>query len=316
MNKDSRIYVAGHNGMVGSAIVRKLRAEGYHNIVTASRDNYDLRTPWRVYDLFCDLEPEYVFLCAAKVGGIHANNTMRGEFIYDNIMISTNIINMCKQFNVKRLINLGSSCIYPKDAEIPIKETQLMTGPLEETNKPYAIAKISAIEMCRAYADQYGLDSISLMPTNLYGFNDTYDNLNSHVIPAMIQRFHRALDAGAEIIYVWGDGTPLREFLFADDLADACVFMMNQEGDVDDLYNVGSGEEVTIKELAHMVSNVVGFDGHIYFDTSKPNGTMRKMIDSSKINSLGWKSSTSLLNGLQKAYHDFLQREQYILARK
>lgn len=307
MRKDSVILVAGSSGMVGSAIVRKLRAEGYTNLVTPSSRRFDLRIQRDVERMFEQYKPEYVFLCAAKVGGIGANSHYRADFIYDNIMISTNIIDASYQFGVRRLINLGSSCIYPKEAKCPIKEESLLTGPLEETNKPYAIAKISAVEMCDAFNRQHGTNYVSLMPTNLYGINDTYDDENSHVIPAMMMRFHNAKVNGDSKVVVWGDGTPLREFLFADDLAEACVFMMNKLC-VWEIANVGSEDEVSIEELAYMIKDVVGFEGDIVFDTTRPNGTMRKKLNTSRLGSLGWKATTKLEDGLKIAYNDYLER--------
>lgn len=307
MNKDSKIYVAGSTGMVGSAIVRKLKEDGYTNIITSTRNDVDLLYRDEVQKFFLDNQPEYVFLCAAKVGGIEANSTYRADFIYDNLMIASNIIWTCHWMGVKKLINLGSSCIYPRDTYIPISETQLLSGYLEPTNQSYAIAKIAAVEMCFAYNDQHDTDYVSLMPTNLYGIGDTYDDKNSHVIPAMIQRFHNAKINGDDKVVVWGDGTPMREFLFADDLAEACVFVMN--GNINwRIMNVGSDEEVTIEELAYIIKDVVGFDGDIVFDTSKPNGTPRKKLNTSRLESEGWKATTKMETGLKLAYTDYLLR--------
>lgn len=311
MNLDSKIYVAGHNGMVGSAIVRKLKTEGYTNIITFTRDQYDLTRQAEVEELFVENRPEYVFLCAAKVGGIEANNTYRGEFIYNNLMISTNIINAAYEFGVKRLINLGSTCIYPKEAKCPIVEERLLTGPLEETNKPYALAKIAAVEMCDAYNKQYNTSFISLMPCNLYGINDTYDDKNSHIIPALIQRMHNAKLNEDPFVEVWGDGTPLREFLFVDDLAEACVEVMEADKSklTYTLYNVGSGDEYAIYEIAYLIAQTVGYNGQIKFNTDYPNGTMRKVVSSEKIfANLLWEANTPLFRGLMIAYEDFLQR--------
>lgn len=310
MKKDSKIFVAGHKGMVGSAIVRRLEAEGYTNIITASRYQCDLTKTHQVESFFEKRRPEYVFNCAAKVGGILANNEYRADFIVDNVLIATNLTTMCHYFGVKQYINLGSSCIYPMNAHIPIQEHALFSGPLEYTNKPYAVAKLVAVEMCDAFNKQHDHSYISLMPTNLYGLNDTYDDKNSHVIPAMIQRFHKAKVNGDSEVVVWGDGTPMREFLFADDLAEACVFMMekNHETLTYWVYNVGSKEEVSIHDLAYMIKYVVGFEGDIRFDTTKPNGTMRKKLNTWRMEELGWEATTKMKDGLKVAYNDYLER--------
>ncbi len=308
MEKESKIYVAGSRGMVGSAIVRKLKAEGYKNIVTKSSKDLDLRSQQAVKDFFTAERPTHVFLAAAKVGGIMANNTYRAEFLYDNLMIETNIIHLAYQNGVEKLMFLGSSCIYPKLAPQPLKEDYLLTGLLESTNEPYAIAKIAGIKLCESYRDQYGANFISAMPTNLYGQGDNYNLQNSHVIPAMLRKFHVGKQTEADFVEIWGSGTPLREFMYVDDLADACYFLMENYNDK--LFvNMGTGDEVTIKELALTIKDVVGFEGDIRFDTSKPDGTPRKLMDSSKIHNLGWKHRTSLKEGLAKAYQFFLAEQ-------
>ncbi|WP_299760566.1 GDP-L-fucose synthase [uncultured Pontibacter sp.] len=304
MLKDSKIYVAGHRGMVGSAIVRKLQNEGFSNIITRTSKELDLRNQQSVEDFFAEEKPEFVFLAAAKVGGIQANNTFRAEFLYDNLMIEANIIQAAHKYGVKKLMFLGSSCIYPKLAPQPLKEEYLLTGPLEQTNEPYAIAKIAGIKLCEAYRDQYGSNFISVMPTNLYGYNDNYDLNNSHVLPALIRKFHEAKEEGAPSVTVWGTGSPRREFLFADDLAEACLYLMeNYNGR--ELVNIGTGEDITIKDLALLVKDIVGFEGELTFDTSKPDGTPRKLMDVSKLHSLGFKHSTTLEKGIKLAYADF-----------
>jgi len=303
-DKSSVIYIAGHRGMVGSAIKRKLEAEGFENILVADSTALDLRNQKAVSDWFAINKPVYVFLAAAKVGGIIANNIYRGEFLYDNLMIQSNIIEASRQNNVKKLMFLGSSCIYPKMAPQPLKEEYLLTAELEPTNEPYAIAKIAGIKMCDAYRDQYGCNYISVMPTNLYGLNDNYHPENSHVLPALIRRFHEAKEQNLSTVTIWGTGTPKREFLYADDLADACYFLMrnyNEKG----LVNVGCGEDLSIAELATAVKNVVGFEGEIDFDLSKPDGTPRKLMDVHKLSSLGWKYTIGLTEGLKMAYTDF-----------
>jgi GDP-L-fucose synthase len=306
MEKTSKIYIAGHRGMVGSAIARRLKQDGFNNFVTRNSSELDLRNQQAVNDFFEKEKPEYVFLAAAKVGGIVANNTYRAEFLYDNLMIESHIIHASYLNGVKKLLFLGSSCIYPKMAPQPLKEEYLLTGLLESTNEPYAIAKIAGIKLCEAYRDQYGCNFISAMPTNLYGPGDNYHLQNSHVIPALIRKFHEAKQNGTDSVEIWGTGSPLREFMYADDLADACVFLMKQYNDR--LFmNIGTGQEVTIKELAGLVKETVGFEGSIRFDTSKPDGTPRKLMDSSRLHNLGWKHSLSLKDGLKKTYPFFLE---------
>ena len=308
MNKSSKVYIAGHRGMVGGAILRNLQNLGFENIVTRTSHELDLRSQNDVNTFFELEKPEFVFLAAAKVGGIYANNTFRAEFLYDNMIMEANIIHAAYKQDVKKLMFLGSSCIYPKMAPQPLKEEYLLTGPLEQTNEPYAIAKIAGIKLCEAYRDQYGCNYISVMPTNLYGIGDNYHPDNSHVLPALIRRFHEAKQRGDESVTVWGTGTPKREFLYADDLAEACIFLMNNY-DQKELVNVGSGEDLSIKELAETVKNIVGFSGEILFDVSKPDGTPRKLMDVSKLNSLGWKYHTSLKEGITNAYNDFLLKQ-------
>lgn len=303
-DKSAKIYIAGHRGMVGSAILRKLKSEGFSNIVTRLSNELNLKDQTAVNDFF-DLEkPEYVFLAAAKVGGIIANNTYRGEFLYDNLMIQSNVIEASRNANVKKLMFLGSSCIYPKMAPQPLKEEYLLTGELELTNEPYAIAKIAGIKMCDAYRNQYGCNFISVMPTNLYGINDNYHPENSHVLPALIRRFDDAKAQNAPYVTIWGTGSPKREFLFADDLADACYFLMQSYND-SGLVNIGCGEDLSIKDLALMISDVIGYKGEIRFDRSKPDGTPRKLMDVTKLTSLGWKYKTNLIDGISLAYSDF-----------
>lgn len=298
--------MAGHRGMVGSAIVRALLRVGYNNIITKTRAELDLLNQSAVASFFAQEKPEYVFLAAAKVGGIMANNTYRADFLYENLLIETNIIHGSYKSGVKKLLFLGSSCIYPKMAPQPLKEEYLLSGYLEETNEPYAIAKIAGIKLCEAYRDQYGCNFISAMPTNMYGPNDNYHPENSHVLPALIRKFHEAKSENRDTVTVWGDGSPLREFLYADDLADALLFLMLHYNDK--LFvNVGYGEDISIGELAQMVKETVGFQGDIEFDTNKPNGTPRKLMDSSRLFSLGWKPSVSLKEGIALAYQDFLK---------
>lgn len=301
MELHSKIYVAGHRGMVGSAIVANLKAKGFTNIIERTSSELNLINQQDVADFFEKEQPEYVFLAAAKVGGIVANNTYRADFIYENLMIQNNVIHQSYKNGVKKLMFLGSSCIYPKLAPQPLVEESLLTGLLEETNEPYAIAKISGIKMCDAYRDQYGCNFVSVMPTNLYGFNDNYDLQNSHVLPALLRKFHEAKINNATSVTVWGSGTPLREFLHASDMADACVFLMqnyNEKGFV----NIGSGVEISIKDLAHLVKNIVGFTGEIVFDTSKPDGTPRKLMDVSKLTRMGWNYKIGLEEGIKMVY--------------
>ncbi|MDB2589357.1 GDP-L-fucose synthase [Bacteroidia bacterium] len=307
MEKEAKIYVSGHRGMVGSAIVRELQNKGFHNVVTKTSKELDLRNQEAVRSFYETEKPQYVFVAAAKVGGIHANNVYRAEFLYDNLMIQNNLIHFAYESGVKKLLFLGSSCIYPKLAEQPLKEDYLLSGYLESTNEPYAIAKITGIKMCEAYRDQYGCNFISAMPTNLYGPNDNYHPENSHVLPALIRKFHEAKVSSKEEVEVWGDGTPMREFLYADDLANALVYLMENYNEKQ-FVNVGFGSDVTIKELAETVAKVVGFDGGMKYDSSKPNGTPRKLMDSSRLFSTGWKPKTNLEEGIRLAYQDFLNR--------
>lgn len=311
MKKNSKIFVAGHRGMVGSAIVRELQRNGFDNVITRTSAELDLRQQSAVSDFFSQEKPEFVFLAAAKVGGIIANNTYRAEFIYDNLMIQNNIIHESYLNKVKKLMFIGSSCIYPKHAPQPMKEEYLLTGPLEPTNEPYAIAKIAGIKMCESYRDQYGCNYISVMPTNLYGLNDNYDLQNSHVLPALIRKFHEAKAESKKEVIIWGTGTPLREFMFADDLAAACFYlMMNYEET--QWINIGTGDEVSIKDLALLVKRITGFEGELKFDTSKPDGTPRKLLDITKLKATGFKHKTSLEEGIKTAYRDF--QEKYITA--
>ena len=306
MNKTDKIYIAGHRGMVGSAIVRKLERERYTNVVYKTSSELNLVDSGAVQAFFAKEKPKYVILAAAKVGGIHANNTYKGEFIYDNIMIQNNVIHESYKSGVEKLLFLGSSCIYPKMCPQPIKEEYLLTGPLEPTNEPYAIAKISGIKMCDAYRDQYGCNFISAMPTNLYGPNDNYDLQNSHVLPALIRKFHEAKNNDSAEVEVWGTGTPKREFLHVDDLADACYFLM-QEFDEPGWVNIGSGEDISIGDLAHMIKDIVGFTGKLVFNTDKPDGTPRKLMDVTKVNNLGWKHKIDLKNGISSVYKEVLE---------
>ncbi len=301
MNKDSKIYVAGHRGMVGSAIVRNLQAKGYTNIIGRTSNELNLMRQEEVERFFKEERPDYVFLAAAKVGGIHANNTYPAEFIYNNLMIESNIIHSAYKYGVTKLLFLGSSCIYPKMAPQPIKEEYLLTGPLEPTNEAYAIAKISGIELCKFYRRQYGCDFISAMPTNLYGINDNFDLETSHVLPALIRKFHEAKMNGEKEVVMWGTGKPKREFLYVDDLADACVHLMNNYNDEIHV-NVGTGEDVEIRELAQIIKDVIGYKGEIINDLSKPDGTPRKLLDVSLLESTGWKYSTNLEEGVRKVY--------------
>ncbi|SEO46399.1 GDP-L-fucose synthase [Mucilaginibacter sp. OK283] len=309
MEKNSKIYIAGHKGMVGSAITRKLRNEGFENLILKGSKELDLRDQRSVLDFFKAEQPDYVFLAAAKVGGIVANNTYRADFLYDNLIMECNVIHSAYLTNVKKLMFLGSSCIYPKLAPQPLREDYLLTGPLEETNEPYAIAKIAGIKMCETYRSQYGCNYISVMPTNLYGIGDNYHPTNSHVLPALIRKFHEAKINGDEAVTIWGTGSPKREFLYADDLAEACLFLMeNYNGH--ELVNVGTGEDLTIAELAGLVKKIIGFEGELKFDTSKPDGTPRKLMDVNKLHSLGWKHHTSLEEGILSAYNDFSDKSK------
>jgi len=309
MHSQSKIYIAGHRGMVGSAIKRALEKNGYENLIYQTSAELDLRDSSAVASFFEAELPEYVFLSAAKVGGIMANNTYRAQFLYENLQIQNNIIHNSYINGVKKLMFFGSSCIYPKLAPQPLKEEYLLTGSLEPTNEPYAIAKITGIKMCEAYRSQYGCNYISVMPTNLYGINDNYDPQNSHVLPALIRKFHEAKEQGLKEVIVWGTGKPLREFLFADDLADAALKLM-LEYDGERFVNIGTGSDMSIKELAMLIKQIVGFEGELVFDTSKPDGTPRKLMDVSFLNSLGWKYKTELHNGVKIAYEDFLTREK------
>lgn len=306
MEKKAKIYIAGHRGMVGSAIHRKLTALGYTNLLARASDELDLRDQQAVADFFEAERPDYVFLAAAKVGGILANNTFRADFLYENLAIQNNVIHQAYMNGVKKLLFLGSSCIYPKLAPQPIKEEYLLTGLLEPTNEPYAIAKIAGIKLCEAYRDQYGCNFISVMPTNLYGYRDNYHPGHSHVLPALLRRIHEAKEAQQPTVTVWGSGSPKREFLFADDLADACVFLMANY-DEPQLVNIGTGEDLSIKELAHLIKSIVGYKGTLEFDRSKPDGTPRKLMDVSKLHALGWKHTTPLEAGIRLAYGDFLE---------
>lgn len=303
MELHSKIYVAGHRGMVGSAIVANLEKRGFTNIISRTSSELDLTNQTAVAEFFATEKPEFVFLAAAKVGGIVANNTYRADFIYENMMIQSNVIHHSYVNGVKKLMFLGSSCIYPKLAPQPLKEEYLLTGLLEETNEPYAIAKIAGIKMCDAYRAQYGCNFISVMPTNLYGLNDNYDLKNSHVLPALLRKFHEAKQSGATAVEVWGTGTPLREFLHATDMGDACVYLM-QNYDGEGFVNIGSGEEISIKDLAFLVKDIVGFEGEVRFDTTKPDGTPRKLMDVSKLASLGWKYTIKLEDGIKSVYKE------------
>lgn len=301
MNTNAKIFVTGHRGMVGSALVRRLQAQGFSNVVTRSRDQLDLLSQTAVTEFLAAEQPDYVFIAAAKVGGIQANNQYRADFLYQNLMIEANLIHGAHLAGVQRLMFLGSSCIYPRDCAQPIKEEYLLTGPLEQTNEPYAIAKIAGIKLAESYNRQYGREYISVMPTNLYGPNDNYDLANSHVLPALLRKAHEAKLRGDLEYVVWGSGTPRREFLYVDDLADACVYLMAQ-GYTGPLLNVGTGEDVTIRELAETVMDIVGFEGRIVFDSAKPDGTPRKLLDVSKLAALGWRARTSLRDGIRLAY--------------
>lgn len=306
MNFDSSIYIAGHRGMVGSAIWRALESKGYNNLVGRTSRELDLIIQKDVNDFFKKERPEYVFLAAAKVGGIHANNVYRADFLYDNLMIQSNMIKAAADHGVKKLMFLGSSCIYPKMAPQPLQESSLLSGFLEPTNEPYAIAKIAGIKMCENFREQYGKDFISVMPTNLYGIGDNYHPENSHVLPALIRKFHEAKEQGKSDVEVWGSGAPRREFLFSDDLAEACIFLMERYSDKG-FINIGTGSDITIKELALKIKEIIGFDGELKWDHSKPDGTPRKLMDVSKLTELGWTYSTELDAGIRMAYQDFLK---------
>lgn len=307
MEKSAKIYVAGHRGMVGSAIVRKLESEGYRNFALRSSRELDLRNQAEVNDFFHRERPQYVLLAAAKVGGIFANNTYRAEFLYDNLMMEANVIHAAYLAGVQKLMFLGSSCIYPKMAPQPLREDALLTGPLEPTNEPYAIAKIAGIKLCDAYRDQYGCNFVSVMPTNLYGPNDNYHPENSHVLPAMLRRFHEAKRQGLPSVTIWGTGTPRREFLHVDDLADACFYLM-QHYDEPGLVNIGTGEDISILELAQLVARIVGYEGRIENDPSKPDGTPRKLMDVSKLHGFGWRARIGLEAGVRAVYEDVREK--------
>ena len=316
MRQDSKIYVAGHSGLVGSALMRQLQARGYKNLVKRTHAELDLADQAAVRDFFAQEKPEYVLLAAAKVGGIHANNTYPAEFIQQNLAIQTNVIHEAWRSNVKRLLFLGSSCIYPKDCMQPIKEEYLLTGPLEPTNRPYALAKIAGVEMCWSYNRQYGTKYVAAMPTNSYGQGDNYDLANSHVLPALIRKMHEAKQRGDKQMVVWGTGTPRREFIYSDDMAEACLYLLEQSEEKlqvlfsdtqPPLVNVGCGEDLSIRELAELVREVVGFTGNLVFDASKPDGTMRKLLDVGKLKALGWKATTPLRDGIASAYAAYLR---------
>lgn len=306
MSKESRIFIAGHRGMVGSALCRKLGEKGYKNLITRTKDELDLTEQADVRQFLQDERPDFIFLAAAKVGGIHANNTYRGEFIYQNLMIEANLIHEAWKAGVQRLLFLGSSCIYPRNCQQPIREEYLLTGSLEPTNEPYAIAKIAGIKLCESYNRQYDTNYVSVMPSNLFGPNDNYDLNSSHVVPALIRKAHEAKLNGDKLFTVWGSGRPRREFLYVDDMADACIFLM-ESGITDGLYNVGCGGDMTIRELAEMVAVVVGFEGDIVFDSSKPDGTPQKLLDVSLMQELGWTARTDIRKGLELSYSDFLK---------
>ena len=309
VNKNSKIYIAGHRGMVGSALLRRLQAEGYTKFLLRSSSELDLRSQLEVQEFFRREKPDYVFLAAAKVGGIVANDTYRAEFLYDNLMIEANIIDAAYCNGVQKLMFLGSSCIYPKLAPQPLREDYLLTGELEPTNEPYAIAKIAGIKLCEAYNDQYGTDFVSVMPTNLYGPNDNFSLEDSHVLPALMRKFHEAKRSGAGQVEVWGSGTPRREFLHVDDMADACLFVMRQTG-FTQMLNIGTGSDVSIAELAGLMAKVVGFDGELLFDRSRPDGTPRKLQDVTRLAQLGWRSGISLEQGVAQTYQWFVENER------
>jgi GDP-L-fucose synthase len=304
MEKSSKIYIAGHNGMVGSALLRNLQAKGYQNFVLRRSAELDLRNQQATNDFFEKEKPDYVFLAAAKVGGIVANNTFRADFIYDNLMIQCNIIHAAFTHKTKKLLFLGSSCIYPKNAPQPMKEEYLLTSPLEDTNEPYALAKIAGIKLCENFRKQYGCNFISAMPTNLYGPNDSYNLQNSHVVPALIRKFHDATENNKPYVEVWGSGKPMREFMHADDMADACVFLMNNYNEPQHV-NIGTGKDISIHDLALLIKKITGYKGEIKLDASKPDGTLRKLMDVSRLHSLGWKHKTELEDGLRAVYYDY-----------
>lgn len=308
MNKNDKIYIAGHRGMVGSAIERLLKKEGYTNLITRTSKELDLRNQQAVNEFFAKEKPDYVFMSAAKVGGILANNIYRAEFIYDNLMIELNVIHAAHLYQVKKMLFLGSSCIYPKMAPQPIKEEYLLTGVLEETNEPYAIAKIAGIKLCESYRRQYGSNFISVMPTNLYGPNDNYDPQSSHLFASFIRKFTLAKRNGDKVIEIWGDGSPKREFLHVDDMADACYFLM-QNYDGEEIFNIGTGTDVSVLELANLMKEITGFDGEFKFDATKPNGTPRKLMDVSKLEKAGWKSKISLKEGIQLVFDEMKDKE-------
>jgi GDP-L-fucose synthase len=315
MDKTAKIYVAGHRGLVGSAVLRALQAQGYTNLIMATHQELDLTRQEPVEAFFAQHQPDHVILSAAKVGGIQANNTYRGEFLYDNLMIETNVIHSAYQHGVKKLLCLGSSCIYPKLCSQPMSEDALLTGPLEPTNEPYAIAKIAGLKLCENYSRQYGVNYISAMPTNLYGINDNFDLANSHVLPALMRKFHEAKLAGHASVTVWGTGTPMREFLYVDDLADALLFLMQNYNDTE-FVNVGTGREISIKELAMTIKAVVGFEGELVFDASKPDGTPRKLLNTSKLEALGWQAKTSFKEGIAQTYQWFVDNYANIRGRE
>lgn len=313
MNKTDKIYIAGHRGLVGSAIIRALQKAGFTNLVYRTHAELDLTQQQKVNDFFAHEKPDYVFLAAAKVGGIHANNVYRGDFIYENLMVQSNVIEAARRHQTKRLLFLGSSCIYPRDCAQPMREEYLLTGTLEQTNEPYAIAKIAGIKQCEAYNSQFGTDFVSVMPTNLYGQNDNFNLETSHVLPALLRKVHEAKLAKSPNVTIWGTGTPLREFLHVDDMAAACLFVMDKT-DFNAIVNIGSGQEVSIRELAELICNVVGFDGKIVFDATKPDGTPRKLLDTSRLTNLGWKAQIKLEEGLKQTYAWFIENNHVAVA--
>lgn len=309
LNKDTKIYVAGHAGLVGSAIVRRLKQLDYQHIITRSRNELDLVNQAAVHAFMREIKPGYMFLAAAKVGGIVANNTYPAEFIYQNLLIESNLIHAAYESGVKRMLFLGSSCIYPKECPQPMREDYLLTGPLEATNEPYALAKIAGIKLCEAYNRQYGTEYVAAMPTNLYGENDNFDLQNSHVLPALLRKMHEAKERGEDSVVVWGTGTPRREFLHVDDLADACCFLMSHPEN-GGIFNVGSGQEVTIKQLVELIREVVGYTGDVHFDIRKPDGTLRKLLDVTRLTNLGWRAQTNLRDGIARTYEWYLGNHQ------